>query len=79
MVYQDSNGFDVAIGTIVGIEENFLNYVNPDIARKSFIVVSFINLGDMVEIAECDVDQDGEATNVSNQTFEIEPYKIGAI
>jgi hypothetical protein len=71
--FQDDNGYTVDVGTVVGYREMF------SVSDLSYVVVGLPNLGDMVEMRECDLDESGNPTNVAEWVITVEPWKIGAI
>lgn len=73
----DYDGYVVNIGDVVGYREEFLE---PDNCDKYYYVTRFPNLGDMVEMSECLLGENGEITDILRETvISVEPYKISAI
>lgn len=74
--YTDSNGFLVDVGVVVSYDENFVTPGMPDL---SYVVVSLPNMGDMVEMSQCDMDESGNPVNVREEVISVQPWKVGAI
>ena len=75
--YRDKDDFLVEIGTVVAYEEAFLT---PDNETKTYVVRRMPNLGDTLILSECLIGDNGEVTDIlSEETIEVEPWRVGAI
>jgi hypothetical protein len=86
MYYEDSLGYRVNVGTVVGWDENFCDGTEKD--GKSYVVRNLPNFADMVEMQEIPETEDltdwsDESVNTTKKldtpVISVEPYKVGAI
>ena len=73
--YRDKDDFLVEIGTVVAYEA----FSSSDNETKTYVVRRMPNLGDTLILSECLIG-DGEVTDIlSEETIEVEPWRVGAI
>jgi hypothetical protein len=80
--FEDNNGFQVRIGTVVAYTENFATEANGD---NMYVVRDLPNWGDMVTMQlitdyQYNPDTREESyTVVETPSIQVKPFKVGAI